>query len=278
MQAETTKLDSSEVVALEVIGREMGFEARTIDDNSQNGMVDALGFDRCGRTTAVEVTRLANKHRIEAERHIYDKSSITVPDGQWGWMAIVGDGFRNQSFEKRLIRIAKICEEADIEPFPMWPPGGPAFVEQHQEDIHWYFKQRGLRLRRWGWSQPGEIKLLGAGFGGASPDDVEGLPTWFNSETTLDRVARKLSKLERSGCERQHLFLHVHVHGVPFEVFYPLAFGGTTPSHTLRLPANVSDVWFAPTTHADPDSAILWWSSELGWRRTQGTNALVPAG
>jgi hypothetical protein len=254
-------------LALEVLGNEIGFEVRTIDDNSRNRMVDASGFDRHGRSTAVEVTRLAREHRLEAEHHIYNKSSIAVPKGRLGWMATVGDGFRNRSFERRLTRVAEICENAGIEPFPTWPPGGPSFVEQHKDDIHWYFSQPGLRLRHWRWSKPGEIKLLASGFGGAVAGDTQSLPAWFNNKVNLDHIEGKLSKLEDSGYNRLHLFLHVHAHGAPFEVFYPLAFGPTTPIESLQIPTNITDVWFAPTTYEDPESAILWWSDEFGWKR-----------
>lgn len=88
------------------------------------------------------------------------------------------------------------------------------------------------------------------------------LVDWVEEQMQAD-LARKVRRFnEIEGAER-HLFLSMHDSGMPFDLYYPLAFSASVPDRAPVLPMGLTGLWMMPNWEA----SVLWWHRERGCTR-----------
>jgi hypothetical protein len=82
-----------------------------------------------------------------------------------------------------------------------------------------------------------------AAIGGFIEAGASNLTAEILAALDTDTMCGKLDKLNRSGYDERHLFLHVRPSALSFPIFEVLVFGGDLPTDTPTLPAGLSQLW-----------------------------------
>jgi hypothetical protein len=112
---------------------------------------------------------------------------------------------------------------------------------------------------------PTSLWVLVAPLWGWTSQGAETLPEELADVLAGDKMRSKIAKLERTGCDERHLFLHVRESAFSFAVYSVLAFDGGLPTVAPQLPGGLTQVWLLSGWAA---GGVVRAVNEEGWSRT----------
>jgi len=253
-----------ERVAFEVVRRTLGTDVEHRDDgsNERQGEVDAHIIAADGERAALEVTVVGDQASLEVEQVLVRPGGWTDPHLRWRWDVRPGPRTRYADFAMSVTTLAAACELAGItDPEALVPSS-----ETERRALEWY---RASDCPMFGNSQtsaPGTVDVLPPSSGGAVDEELNGLDAWLVITLASGHIARRIDKLNRSGLRERHLFLILHESGVPFPIFYGLAFKTRVPREPPSLPDGVTHLWLFTGWR---DGGVLRFEPAGGWLREQ---------
>jgi len=244
----TRGLDYAENMACEVARRVLGVTVQEWDIGGRQGAVEAVLHYPDGRRAAFEVSKLAAHGALQLGALLRQDDYLWPLPGEWGWSVGLTDVRDLPRFRKCFASVALWCEARGVtRPDQLWDPRGlPAevrWVAQAESITMTGNPQGSLRLsdgRRVAMVTPGPK-------GGVVDESLAGLNDALADAMASSHLTRKVDKLlAHPNVEERHLYVIVHMTGLPFSLSYGLMSGPDVPADPPRLPQGVTHVWLAP--------------------------------
>lgn len=258
-----------ERAAYEIVRRILGVEVEHRDDGLRQGEVDAHIIQADGLPSALEVTVVGEQATLEVEQVLIAGDAPEIPGLQWRWDVRPGPRTRNKGFHDRLAPLLRACERDGVTRPDRLTPRSQAETAA----LASYLDSDCTIVGNPETNFPGTVEVLPPTMGGAVDDGLLGLGEWLGTTLTRGHLARHVDKLARTGFDRQHLFLIVHATGMPFSLYYALAFDTATPPGPPTLPFGLTDLWLSTGWSA---GGVLRFNKESGWTRHAPFNRAEP--
>lgn len=230
------------------------------DDGRRQGEVDAHILGVNGRRSALEVTVVADQATLEVEQVLIARDSPSIAGLRWRWDVRPGPTTRTNGFHRRLAILLPACERDGVTRPNDLRPRSQLEADALASHLDSDCTIVGNPLT----NSPGTVDVLPPTSGGAVDEGLVGLTDWIGIALASGHLARHVDKLLRTGLDQQHLFLIVHQTGMPFSLYYALAFDRALPPERPVLPKGVTHLWLSTGWRA---GGILRFDPEVGWVR-----------
>jgi hypothetical protein len=178
---------SEERFAEEVLRRVLGITVTDVDDNSSDGMVDALFVLPDGSDGALEVTTVGERSALESEA-LAAKVEWAVQGAQWAWRVYVEPSVSMRELAEHLPDLVLTCERLRVP--------SPERVGEDARDRPSFHGSRALTSSFTVSRTPAarERSIFSPGGGGAAFEHLDDLPSWLRSRLSESGLKLKNRK------------------------------------------------------------------------------------
>ena len=251
---EGIRITPAEAFAFAVVGNVMAVDVEPYDGHGRQNAVDALLHYPDEHSAALEVSSIGP----EAEAHltaVLNGEPRTIEGLRRTWFVTVPRDVP----PKRLTKINQTllrCEELGADRLDK-TDGDPVTEDLIELGVHAWVGTAPSGRDPVAWVTPAAI-------GGFTEAGAANLTAEILAALDTDTMRGKLDKLNKSGYDERHLFLHVRPSALSFPIFEVLVFGGDLPTDAPTLPAGLSQLWL---TSGFKRGGILRAISGRGWSR-----------
>lgn len=253
--------DPIEKLAFAVVGRTLGVHVEHFDTCGRRGAVDALLHYPDGRVAALEVSSLGPQQEAEISGVLNGSGYRRAPKGLRGlWIASVPRDFKPvhlRALEQGILA----CEELGLVDLSALPGYLSASTQPTRP------RRRDRVTARLVEAKPGAkpcIHVTLAPIWAFEGEGIKPLPDELASLLSVERMRSKVAKLDRTGLDERHLFLHARPTAFTAPVFLALAFSEDLPHGPPPLPAGLHRLWLTAEPYAR--GGVLTATSD-GWQR-----------
>lgn len=258
-----------ERLAFRIVGDELGAVVDATREQTAPNQVDGVLKTTDGADfAALEVTIVCDERAVEAHQLLSRHRNRWHFHGlQWSWIVSLPSRVRLDKAKQQLPVALRLLEEAGIlraEPNAGGPrsdePAMRWFVDNHVEAFGFanVVTDTPGHVR-----EPGTVTVTRPAIGGCT-GNMDVIPPWISGELkSSTRLQSKVSKLQQSGFDEQHLFLFVDYSGSPFPVVDVLASELDVPTVAPDL-GSITHLWLFPMIPFS-GTLLVWMRDE--WRR-----------
>ena len=248
-----------EVLARYCMSESLGVPVERHDTGVEPGMYDFKFVSPDGQLAAGEMTTIADD--VAMEWDALSARSRRVEGSQWAWMVWPrGSRFSVKELMQHMPEITRVAESESCTSVNLLRYG-----EHRDEPAFVWLRDSGVEITGLTeTSKPGVVYLMHDAIVDMVHERLDPMLDWLEMELEDTRYDAKFDKLERSGRPDHHLFLRVHISGIPMSIGYHLSTSLDLPSRPPTFPTRVlSGLWLAP----EFSKSVLYWTRHTAWQR-----------